>query len=95
MKKANCISMKHILLLGAAVLMLFASCNNKKQESKYTYETVKGDLTEARIYTLDNGLTVYLSVNNEEPRIQTYIAGALVLKMTLPRPQAWHTTLST
>ena len=73
MKKANCISMKHILLLGAAVLMLFASCN-KKQESKYTYETVKGDLTEARIYTLDNGLTVYLSVNNEEPRIQTYIA---------------------
>ena len=66
--------MKHILLLGAAVLMLFASCNNKKQESKYTYETVKGDLTEARIYTLDNGLTVYLSVNNEEPRIQTYIA---------------------
>ena len=74
MKKANCISMKHFLLLGAAVLMLLASCNNKKQESKYTYETVKGDLTEARIYTLDNGLTVYLSVNNEEPRIQTYIA---------------------
>ena len=74
MKKANSISMKHILLLGAAVLMLLASCNNKKQESKYTYETVKGDLTEARIYTLDNGLTVYLSVNNEEPRIQTYIA---------------------
>ena len=74
MKKANSFSMKHILLLSAAVLMLFASCNNKTQESKYTYETVNGDLTEARIYTLDNGLTVYLSVNNEEPRIQTYIA---------------------
>ena len=26
------------------------------------------------IYTLDNGLKVYLSVNNEKPRIQTYIA---------------------
>ena len=62
-----------LLLIGAAFVMLFASCN-KKQESKYKYETVKGDLTEARIYTLDNGLTVYLSVNNEEPRIQTYIA---------------------
>ena len=62
-----------VLLLGAAVLMLFASCN-KQQASKYKYETVKGDLCEARIYTLDNGLTVYLSVNNEEPRIQTYIA---------------------
>ena len=62
-----------MLLIGAAFVMLFASCN-KKAESKYKYETVKGDLTEARIYTLDNGLTVYLSVNNEEPRIQTYIA---------------------
>ena len=26
------------------------------------------------IYKLNNGLTVYLSVNNEKPRIQTYIA---------------------
>ncbi len=59
-------------LLCAAMVMLLAGCN--KQASKYKYETVKGDLTEARIYTLDNGLTVYLSVNNEEPRIQTYIA---------------------
>ena len=60
-------------MLGAAVLMLIASCT-PKEESKYKYETVKGDLSEARIYTLDNGLTVYLSVNKEEPRIQTYIA---------------------
>jgi predicted Zn-dependent peptidase len=61
------------MLFGMALVMLFCACN-KKQESKYKFETVKGDLTEARIYTLDNGLTVYLSVNNEEPRIQTYIA---------------------
>ena len=27
-----------------------------------------------RIYTLDNGLKVYMSVNKETPRIQTYIA---------------------
>ncbi|MBR6878748.1 MAG: insulinase family protein [Bacteroidales bacterium] len=51
---------------------LFTSC--KKQQNKYQYETVKGDLTEARIYTLKNGLKVFLSVNKEEPRIQTYIA---------------------
>ena len=44
------------------------------QAKNYTYETVDGDLTKARIYTLDNGLKVYLSVNNEKPRIQTYIA---------------------
>ena len=38
------------------------------------YETVDGDLTKTRIYTLDNGLKIYLSVNKEKPRIQTYIA---------------------
>ena len=41
---------------------------------KKDYEEVKGDLSETRIYTLKNGLKVYLSVNKEEPRIQTYIA---------------------
>ena len=29
---------------------------------------------QTRIYTLDNGLKVYLSVNKEKPRLQTYIA---------------------
>ena len=72
MKSIYQFSMK-MLLFSAVFVMLFASCK-KKEESKYKYETVKGDLTEARIYTLDNGLTVYLSVNKEEPRIQTYIA---------------------
>ena len=38
------------------------------------YESVNGDPMQTRIYTLDNGLKVYLSVNKEEPRIQTYIA---------------------
>ena len=40
----------------------------------YKYETVPGDLMQTRIYTLDNGLKVFLSVNKEKPRIQTYIA---------------------
>ena len=40
----------------------------------YKYVTVPGDLTKTRIYTLDNGLTVYLSVNNEKPRLQANIA---------------------
>ena len=40
----------------------------------YKYTTVKGDPMQVRIYTLDNGLKVYLSVNKEKPRIQTYIA---------------------
>ena len=48
--------------------MLAAAC------SKYKYETVAGDPLNTRIYTLDNGLKVYMSVNKEAPRIQTYIA---------------------
>lgn len=38
------------------------------------YETVKNDPMKAKIYTLDNGLKVYMSVNKEQPRLQTYIA---------------------
>ena len=39
-----------------------------------SYEEVKGDPMQTRIYTLDNGLKVYLSVNRERPRIVAHIA---------------------
>jgi predicted Zn-dependent peptidase len=38
------------------------------------YESAKNDPLNARIYTLKNGLKVYLSVYKNAPRIQTYIA---------------------
>ena len=38
------------------------------------YETVSGDPLQTKIYTLDNGLKIFMSVNKEQPRIQTYIA---------------------
>ncbi len=64
-------SMKRIFyVLFLAVLgALLASCNTSRD-----YESVPGDPLNARIYTLDNGLKVYLTVNPEKPRIQTYIA---------------------
>lgn len=40
----------------------------------YSYEYVTNDPLKARIYTLENGLKVYLSQYNASPRIQTYIA---------------------
>lgn len=55
-------------ILALIAIVAMPSC------SKYKYETVKGDPMGARIYTLDNGLKVYMSVNKEQPRIQTYIA---------------------
>ena len=62
--------MRKIILAAAAALALvsMASCH------KYKYETVKGDPLKTKIYTLDNGLKVYMSVNKETPRLQTYIA---------------------
>lgn len=56
-------------LIAVLLLVGFGS-----QASAYEYETVKGDPMQTRIYTLPNGLKVYLSVNKEQPRIQTYVA---------------------
>ena len=56
------------LLLSVICLLLVTSC------SKYKYDEVKGDLSKTRIYTLDNGLKVYLSVNEEKPRLNAFIA---------------------
>ena len=60
--------MKRLLILAAAAIALLAGC------SQYKYETVAGDPMETKMYTLDNGLKVYMTVNKETPRIQTYIA---------------------
>ena len=61
--------MKRILgMMVGAIALLTVSC------SPYKYETVKGDPLETKIYTLDNGLKVYMSVNKEEPRIKANIA---------------------
>ena len=62
--------MKAKVLLTIGAMMLGMSI----QAKDYQYATVPGDLMQTRIYTLDNGLKVYLSVNTERPRIQTYIA---------------------
>ncbi len=47
----------------------------KKMTDKagYTYETVVNDKNGVRIYTLKNGLKVYLAQNFDAPKIQTYI----------------------
>ena len=44
------------------------------QSGGYTYKYVTHDPTNARFYTLRNGLTVILSPTNKEPRIQCYMA---------------------
>lgn len=60
---------KIYLLISFTILLLTLSCKGVE----YKYESVPGDPLRTRIYTLDNGLKVYLSVNRDNPRVQTYI----------------------
>lgn len=81
--------MKYIKLVALIAFVTFAySCKTENNDNKdlaytvetqkdangFSYETVANDPTGLRLYTLDNGLKVYLSKNIEEPKIQTYIA---------------------
>ncbi|MBN1929699.1 MAG: insulinase family protein [Chlorobiaceae bacterium] len=66
------------LAMGAALLHLI-SCTSMMTDKtttteQYPYTTVPGDSLHTRIYTLKNGLTVYMSPYHDEPRIYTSIA---------------------
>ena len=60
--------------LFATIVCLLSFGTAALAAGPYDYKEVKGDMMQSRIYKLKNGLTVYLSVNKEKPRIQTYIA---------------------
>ncbi len=56
---------RFIFLFAVAAALALSACSR--------YETVQGDPMDVKIYTLKNGLKVYMSVNRDEPRIQTYM----------------------
>src|SRR5690606_8830754 len=67
---------KTILLLS----LVFSAVETQAQLAKTAtdkngtkYEYVENDPSQTRIYTLDNGLKIYLSQIQDEPRIQTHI----------------------
>ncbi len=64
------------ILLAGICLLQHASAQYEWKEASaggYTYRYVTNDPMKARFYKLKNGLTVVLSVNKKEPRIQTLI----------------------
>ena len=68
------------LTIGLLTLLFFWGCStpqpyqtNTAEEDGYSYEYVDGDLTNTRIYTLSNGLKVYLSRYEDAPRIQVFV----------------------
>ncbi|GAB1309222.1 insulinase family protein [Urechidicola sp. KH5] len=69
-------------LMALMAIAMFVSCTPESTSYEttshtdangYVYETVSNDPTGLRLYTLENGLKVYLSQNNDAPTIQTYI----------------------
>ena len=69
---------KYILLVALALLNLSVIAQkyewSKATAAGYEYRFVTNDPMQTRYYQLKNGLTVILSVNKEEPRLQTIIA---------------------
>ena len=67
-------SINRTLSKGLALGLLFLAATVTAYAQRFSYESVPNDPMKTRIYTLKNGLKIYLSVNKEKPRIQTYIA---------------------
>ena len=71
MKNTKAFISSFLIILILAYLVI---SNIGNSNYKYDYLTVENDPLNTLIYTLDNGLKIYMSVNNDEPRIQTNIA---------------------
>ena len=72
------------LLCVLLVFITLSSCKNERKSTEiktenytdangFKYELVTNDPTGLRLYTLENGMKVYLAQNSEEPKIQTFI----------------------
>ena len=72
-KHFNLFLLLYILFFSILNCSVLFSQTETQTIGKYSFETVIGDPLKARIYKLANGLTVYMTVYKNEPRIQTYI----------------------
>ena len=62
------------ILIIAVMAVIGYNVNEEMSKIENNYESFANDPLNTRIYTLDNGLKVYLSVYKDAPRVQTYIA---------------------
>lgn len=84
---------KTIQFLQLAFLFLLATAC--AETSPFKYESVPNDPLKARIYTLDNGLKVYMTVNKETHVFKRILPFAWEVKTILPKRPGWHTILNT
>lgn len=64
--------MKQLLSRIVAVALFFSAALGLSA-GKYVYDTIPGDPLKAKIYTLPNGLKIFMDENHDRPRIQTLI----------------------
>ncbi|MFM1745676.1 MAG: hypothetical protein RLZZ630_1613, partial [Bacteroidota bacterium] len=68
--RCRILSLLLFIILGAGIP---AFSQSPSGGGPLSFDSVPGDPLRARIYTLENGLTVYLSVYRDEPRFQSMI----------------------
>lgn len=66
--------MKYNIKIAVLIVWMAVITIHALSQKVYRYDTVPGDPLKARMYTLENGLKVYLSVYKDAPRVQTAIA---------------------
>lgn len=65
--------MNRLIRITCLLILLFTFHTKAQSQQVYTYDTIPGDPLNARIYTLPNGLKVYLSTYKADPRFQSMI----------------------
>ena len=72
MRKQVCIFIVCLFVIAACTGNRYKLTENKDKNG-YSYQSVTNDPSGMRLYTLKNGLKVYLGINKDEPRIMTMI----------------------
>jgi zinc protease len=72
--KLTAIAFLALFIGGAMAKKTVYETRTDRDGNGYIYEYVTNDPTATRVYTLENGLKVYLSVNSDEPKVLGFIA---------------------
>ena len=83
MKQKNFLS----FLKGIAIGVVAVCTAYSVKAQSYSYKSVKGDPMQSRIYTLKNGLKVFVSVNKENHVYKHILLCVLVVVTILPKLQ--------
>lgn len=79
-------------LFGLAALTLLAM---PLSATKHEFKTVPGDPLQTKMYTLPNGLKIFMTVNKDQPVSRPISPCAWAARTTRQKRRAWPTTSNT